>query len=440
MFKQRILLERHKFDSTKHKIVSFDAKSLYTNINVPRVINHILDIIYANGLTSAADYFEEYDADNVRLPPPDRKTFENFALDTLLKFSSFETVNGTYRQSSGLAMGSKVSPILANLFVAMMEQTVIEKHIELGDIVCYYRYVDDVFACLVIDKEEAILNNMNSFDPLLEFTTEQMESNTLNFLDTTAYVDEHNVIQLKHYRKLSKSKVTLNFHESITPKSQKISALVGHIYRCHYATTTERDFETALVEMKKVEMLNGYPEKLIDSKIIETKRKNFQPSDRSSKRREEIQTFPERNHRLCIAYTSHNCHNISRKIISCIKNVTPQFNVDICFSNVKLSRYYTPRLKCSIPMLEKSGVVYKFLCPCSKSYIGETKRVVRIRISEHYKIQTNQNPNDPKNRKKTVYQHINSCPVFQLKLSEYITDNSTGVSPTPDPCDLKLII
>ena len=69
--------------------------------------------------------------------------------------------------------------------------------------------------------------------------------------------------------------------------------------------------------------------------------------------------------------------------------------------------------------------------------MGETKRVVRIRISEHHKIQTNQNPNDPKNRKKTVYQHINSCPVFQLKLSEYITDNSTGVSPTPDPCDLK---
>ena len=96
-----------------------------------------------------------------------------------------------------------------------MERDVNEKHIELGDIVCYFRYIDDVYACIVIDKEEVILMNdfnMNDFDP-------------------------HTSIA------------------AITPMPAK------------------PDFETALVEMKKIKI-----PKLINSKIASTKRKNLQPS------------------------------------------------------------------------------------------------------------------------------------------------------------------
>ena len=95
--------------------------------------------------------------------------------------------------------------------------------------------------------------------------------------------------------------------------------------------------------------------------------------------------------------------------------MTPDFNVSICFSNVKLSRHYTPRLKCYIPLLEQSGVIYKFECPCSKSYIGETKRVAKIRISEHYKAPPKTSKN---NNNKAVFDHINSSNINLIKLTE----------------------
>ena len=167
--------------------------------------------------------------------------------------------------------------------------------------------------------------------------------------------------------------------------------------------------------MKKIEIFNGFPEKLIDTKIAEVKSKNFSPSTLSTDRIEEIQKFPERNHSFCIPYTSHRCQKISCNIVSCIKRVTPDFNVNICFSNVKLSRHYTPRLKCSVPWLEQSVVIYKFECPCSKSYIGETKRVAKIRISEHYKAPPKTSKN---NNNKAVFDHINSSNINLIKLTE----------------------
>ena len=39
---------RLKFDRDLHYVVSFDAVSLYTNVNVERTIDYILDIIYEN--------------------------------------------------------------------------------------------------------------------------------------------------------------------------------------------------------------------------------------------------------------------------------------------------------------------------------------------------------------------------------------------------------
>lgn len=56
----------------------------------------------------------------------------------------------------------------------MMKQEVIDKHIKLGNIPCYFAYGDDVFTCIVIDKQKTILNNKNDFDHLLKFTTLHM--------------------------------------------------------------------------------------------------------------------------------------------------------------------------------------------------------------------------------------------------------------------------
>ena len=77
----------------------------------------------------------------------------------------------------------------------MMEKDIIKKHIAHKNIISYHRYVDDIFCIVRKGFKEIIMNEMNSFDPFLKFTLENMEENTLNFLDTTIKFENG---QLKH--------------------------------------------------------------------------------------------------------------------------------------------------------------------------------------------------------------------------------------------------
>ena len=54
-FKNEFLLNRHKFDPRIHEISSYDAQSLFTSINVNRVLSYILKIIYED----PKSYFSE---------------------------------------------------------------------------------------------------------------------------------------------------------------------------------------------------------------------------------------------------------------------------------------------------------------------------------------------------------------------------------------------
>ena len=46
-FKQKFNSDKTSFNEHEHKVVSVDVISMYNNVNVPRVISHILDKIYS---------------------------------------------------------------------------------------------------------------------------------------------------------------------------------------------------------------------------------------------------------------------------------------------------------------------------------------------------------------------------------------------------------
>ena len=114
------------FDKENMECVSFDAKSLFTKVNVIRTVKYICDIIYKK----PKDYFNEQKVDSenpdatIRLPTPPLVIFEDFFIEVLLEFNSFSTLNGYYTQTEGLSMGSKLSPSLSNIFSHMMEKEI----------------------------------------------------------------------------------------------------------------------------------------------------------------------------------------------------------------------------------------------------------------------------------------------------------------------------
>jgi hypothetical protein len=96
--------------------------------------------------TKTVKIFKEVITKQVEIPP--RKTLEDFFIAILTECSSFEALNGYFRQTNKVSMGGKISPSIANIFCNMFELEIIEHEINNGTVLAYYRYVDDIFVVL----------------------------------------------------------------------------------------------------------------------------------------------------------------------------------------------------------------------------------------------------------------------------------------------------
>ena len=86
-----------------------------------------------------------------------------------------------YRQIDGVAMGSPLGPVLANIFVGFYESKLFDK---ISKPQIYYRYIDDTFALFQDEvNSETFLINLNSLHTSLKFTREKEVNQSLPFLD-----------------------------------------------------------------------------------------------------------------------------------------------------------------------------------------------------------------------------------------------------------------
>ena len=174
-------------------LVSFDVTSLFTNIPLKETIKLAVDLIktsYPNLKISSAD------------------------LTKLFKFATCEThflFNGKfYDQIDGVAMGSPLAPVLANLFMGRNEKLWIENF--QGTPLSYYRrYVDDTFSVFSNSLEATeFFNYINTRHPNIKFTMET-EVNKFNpFLDVLID-NSQNILKTSTYHKSTYSGLVLNY-------------------------------------------------------------------------------------------------------------------------------------------------------------------------------------------------------------------------------------
>ena len=92
-----------------HLLVSFDVKSLFTNVPLDQTIEIILNIVYKKNEIST-----------------DMTKSEMKELLNLCTKSVHFTFDGNiYVQNDGVAMGSPSGPVLANIFLVELERSVI---------------------------------------------------------------------------------------------------------------------------------------------------------------------------------------------------------------------------------------------------------------------------------------------------------------------------
>ena len=156
-----------------HLLVTGDITSLYTNMNIERI------------LKTVEEAFEKY-------PNNSRPSIEILKLlDITLKGNDFTFNDEFYLQICGTAMGKKYAPALANLYLECFD------YMAMNDFrikpTFYRRYLDDliiVFPGTVEDLKEynVFLNNLI---PDITVSVKSHESQ-IEFLDTTIYSSKEN--------------------------------------------------------------------------------------------------------------------------------------------------------------------------------------------------------------------------------------------------------
>ena len=121
-------------------------------------------------------------------------------LEFCLKNTYFSFQGQFFEQVEGAAMGSPVSPIVANLYMGYLEQKALSTPPHPLRFWC--RFVDDTF---VIHKEinkQGFLQHINSVDPAIKFTVEDnKEDGSIPFLDTIVKPKENGGLSITVYRK-----------------------------------------------------------------------------------------------------------------------------------------------------------------------------------------------------------------------------------------------
>ena len=78
-------------------------------------------------------------------------------------------------------MGSPASPVIANLFMAKLEEKALNSFKERQKL--WYRYIDDIISIMKAKVGEELLAHLNDQHPSISFTVEREENDQLPFMD-----------------------------------------------------------------------------------------------------------------------------------------------------------------------------------------------------------------------------------------------------------------
>ena len=128
--------------------MSYDVKALFTSVPIQPAIDVIKKLLEEDGELQQ------------------RTNMSVNHIISLLEFcfrSTYFTFQGwLYEQQEGAAMGSPISPIVANLFMEDFEKKVIDSSPHTP---CFWRrFIDDTFTIIYTAHKRSFLDHLNSID------------------------------------------------------------------------------------------------------------------------------------------------------------------------------------------------------------------------------------------------------------------------------------
>ena len=227
---------------------SYDVSALFIPVPVDPALNLIKDLLEKDHTLKERTVVEVSDI--------------ILLLEFCLKNTYFSFQDQFYEKVEGAAMGSSVSPIVANLYMEYLEQKALSTAPNTPRFWC--RFVDDTF---VIHKEvnrQGFLQHSNSVDLAIKFTVEDNKENgSIPFLDTIVKPEADGTLSITVCRKPTHTDQYLQWdsHHHLSAKFSVINTL------SHRASTVCSNSE--LLQQEKDHLRNAltkckYPKWTLD--------------------------------------------------------------------------------------------------------------------------------------------------------------------------------
>lgn len=203
-------------------LVPYDVTALFTNVPLGETINILVNKAFAD------DWFNKTHGLNLQK-------------DQLVKLLEIATTNQLfqfdgqlYEQTDGVAMGSPLGPLMANVFMRHLEEKLardgLMPHL-------YSRYIDDTLARMSnTDAATKFLSTLNGLHPSLLFTMELPVDDRIPFIGIDI-IKNGTKLETQVYRKPTNIGLLLHFH-SHTNKRNKDSLLKTMLHPAYALSST----------------------------------------------------------------------------------------------------------------------------------------------------------------------------------------------------------
>ena len=187
-------------------------------------------------------------------------------LDMGLTMNSFRFNDEFYLQTSGTAMGTRVAPTYANIFMSYFEEKHVYTYPERP--LLWVRFIDDIFLIWEhgMDKLNQFINHLNSVHNTIKFSCDHSITR-VNFLDTWVIKTPDGSIQTDLYNKPTDSNNYLRY-TSAHPSHCKQGIPYWQFLRLRRICSEESSFVGRCIKKGRQLLRRGYPLQLLIEILI----------------------------------------------------------------------------------------------------------------------------------------------------------------------------
>ena len=180
-------------------------------------------------------------------------------LSLILSKNIFTFSNEHFLQIHGTAMGSPaMAPTYANIFMAILERKLLNEAPQGLIPIEWIRFIDDMFAIWThgIEKLQKFITYINNFHPTIKFDY-TYSYKSVNFLDTTIYINSNNKFESDLYIKPTDRTILLH-QNSFHPQTCKNSIIYSQALRYRRIITDNTRLQQRLDNLLIALIHRGY--------------------------------------------------------------------------------------------------------------------------------------------------------------------------------------